>query len=73
MMTKRSIARRVCDLQYEMRELESKRSRSMAVILEALVRKTEPNAVELMYFRTYSAKIDEKREQMQALLRQLEK
>ena len=72
MSRRNEIAKELHILQEEMKILESKRSRSMAVILEALVSRVEPDAQELQYFRMYTAEIDIKREQLQKLTKELE-
>ena len=72
MSRKNEIVKELHILEEEMKLLESKRSRSMAVILEALVSRVEPDAQELQYFRTYTAEIDIKREQLQKLTKELE-
>ena len=45
----------------------------MASILESLISRTEPNQTEVQFFRTYTAQIDIKREQLQKLTKQLER
>lgn len=72
MSKKNSIAKELHNLEEEMKNLESKRSRSMAVILEALVSRVEPNEQDLQFFRTYTAEVELKREQIQKLTKELE-
>lgn len=73
MLNSRRLAKEIYALNEEMKQLESKRSRSMASILESLISRTEPNPTEVQFFRTYTAEIDIKREQLQKLTKQLEK
>lgn len=72
MSRKNSIAKELHALEAEMSILESKRSRSMAVILEALVSRVDPDPTELQFFRQYCCEIEVKREQVQKLTRELE-
>lgn len=60
-------------LEEEIKILEIKRSRSQAALIEALISKQEPTEADMQFFRTYSAEIEVKREQLQKLTSQLEK
>ncbi|MCI9182178.1 MAG: hypothetical protein HFG91_02010 [Acholeplasmatales bacterium] len=73
MLNTRRLAKEIYALNEEMKQLESKRARSMASILESLISRTEPNQTEVQFFRTYTAQIDIKREQLQKLTKQLER
>ena len=64
MSLKRDLAKKIETLEKEMQMLESKRSRSMAALLEALISRREPNEIELQYFRQYSSEIEFKREKL---------
>ena len=59
-------------LEEEIKILEIKRSRSIAVILESLISRTQPDDDDVQFFRTFTAEIEVKREQLQRLTRQLE-
>lgn len=59
-------------LKAEIREFESKRSRSMAVLLEAVISHTTPNETDVKFFRTYNGEIEMRRGHLQLLLKQLE-
>ena len=72
MSLKKDLAKEISILEKEMRELESKRDRSMAALMEAVVSKRDPEEVELQFFRQYTSEIEVKREQLQKLTKQLE-
>ena len=64
MSLKKDLAREISIIESEMKELESKRSRSMAALMEALISKKDPNESEMQFFRQYSAEIEVKREKL---------
>lgn len=71
-MSKRSsLQKEIKSLDEEIVILEVKRSRSMAAIIDALVKKSDPSDRDIEFFRTYSAEIEVKREQLQALTTQM--
>ena len=72
MLQRNKIAKEIHALEEEIKILEIKRSRSIAVILEARISRTTPNDEDVQYFRTFTAEIEIKREQLQKLTRQLE-
>ena len=72
MSKKGNLAKQINILQAEMNGLESKRSRSMASILEALVSGAKPNDDDLKFFRTFTAEIEMMRKDIQNLTRELE-
>ena len=72
MLQRNKIAKEIHALEEEIKILEIKRSRSIAVILEALISRTTPSDEDVQYFRTFTAEIEIKREQLQKLTRQLE-
>ena len=72
MLQRNKIAKEIHALEEEIKILEIKRSRSIAVILEALISRTTPNDEDVQQFRTFTAEIEIKREQLQKLTRQLE-
>ena len=71
MSLRKDLAKEINILEKEMRELESKRSRSMAALMEAVVSKREPEETELQFFRQYTAEIEVKREKLIELTEQL--
>ena len=71
MSLKRDLAREIQVLEDEIKELESKRLRSMASLLESVISKTEIGTDEARFFRTYSAEIEVKREKLIQLKKQL--
>ena len=58
-------------LENEIRELEVKRMRSMSALVEALISHTEPDAVELQFFRTFSSEIENRRNKIIATTNRL--
>ena len=64
MSLKKDLAREIEIIQKEMQELETKRSRSMAALMEALISKKDPDEFEMQYFRQYTAEIEIKRERL---------
>lgn len=71
MSLKKDLAKEISILEKEMRELESKRDRSMAALMEAVVSKRDPEEVELQFFRQYTSEIEVKRERLIELTEQL--
>lgn len=73
MSLKKELAREIKLIEEEIKELEVKRSRSEASIIEALISKTKPTDDDAVFFRTFTAEIEVKRERLQKLTRELEK
>ena len=73
MSLKKDLAREIAVLEKEMSELESKRVRSMAALMEALISRRDPNEMEMQFFRQYSAEIEIKREKLMELSERLKK
>lgn len=71
MSLRKDLAKEISVLEKEMRELESKRDRSMAALMEAVISKRDPEEVEMQYFRQYTAEIEVKRERLIELTEQL--
>lgn len=71
MSMKKDLAKEISIIEKEMHEIESKRTRSMAALVEALVSKESPNEREMQFFRQYSAEIEVKREKLIELNDQL--
>ena len=72
-MSKRNaLAKEIHALEEEIKLLEIKLNRSMRVVIEALVSREQPKDEDLQFFRTFSAEIDVKREQLQKLVKELE-
>ncbi|MCH5154904.1 MAG: hypothetical protein J1F71_06795 [Clostridiales bacterium] len=71
MSLKRDLAREIQVLEDEIKELESKRLRSMSSLLESVISKTEVSTDEARFFRTYTAEIEVKRERLIQLKKQL--
>lgn len=71
MSLKKDIAREIEILEKEMKELEYKRTRSMAALMESLISKRTPEETEMQFFRQYSAEIEVKREKLVDLTERL--
>lgn len=73
MSLKREIAKELNLIEQEIKILEEKRSRSQAVIIEALLSHVAPDETDVAYFRAFTQQINLKRERMQKLTEELEK
>lgn len=73
MSQKSSLAKEIHALEEEIKALEYKRARSMAVIMEAMLSRAIPDETDVQFFRAFNAEIEIKREQLQKLTKQLEK
>ena len=73
MSLKKDLAKEIAVLEREMSELEGKRVRSMAALMESLISRRDPNAFEMQFFRQYSAEIEIKREKLIELNERLKK
>lgn len=71
MSLKKDLAKEITLLEKEMRELEFKRTRSMAALMEAVISRRDPNEDEMQFFRQYTAEIEVKREKLIELTNQL--
>ena len=72
MSNKNKILKEIHVLEEEIKLLELKRSRSLASLLGSVISRTTPDETDVQFFRTFTAEIDVKREQLQKLSRQLE-
>lgn len=72
MSNKSKITKEIHVLEEEIKLLELKRSRSLASLMESVISRTSPDETDVQFFRTYTAEIDVKREQLQKLSKQLE-
>ena len=73
MSLKKDLAKEIEILEREMHELETKRTRSMASLMETLISRKDPEEFEMQYFRQYSAEIEIKRKKIVDLNDQLKK
>ena len=64
MSLKKDLAKEIGILEREMHELESKRVRSMAALMESLISRRDPEESEMQFFRQYTAEIEVKREKL---------
>ena len=71
MSLRKDLAREIALLEKEMQELENKRSRSMASLMESLISRRDPDEFEMQFFRQYTAEIEVKREKLIAMTKQL--
>ena len=67
MSLKKDLAKEIAMLEREMGELESKRVRSMAALMESLISRKDPEEREMQFFRQYTAEIEVKREKLIAM------
>lgn len=72
MSFKKELAKEINSLEEEIKQLEIKRSRSQASIIDSLISKQDPDEQDVQFFRTYSAEIELKREQLAKLSRKLD-
>lgn len=70
-MRRNKLAKEINILEKEISLLEAKRARSQAVIIEALISKTQPDDTDVQFFRTFTAEINVKREHLQELYTEL--
>lgn len=73
MSIKKELAREINMLEQEIKLLEEKRSRSQAVIIEALLSHVMPDERDVAYFRAFTEQINLKRERVQKLTTELSK
>ena len=73
MSIKKDLAKEIGVLENEMSELENKRVRSMAALMESLISRRDPNEFEMQFFRQYSAEIEIKLEKLIELNERLKK
>ena len=73
MSLKKDLAKEIGMLEREMSELESKRVRSMAALMESLISRRDPQESEMQFFRQYTAEIEIKREKLIDLNEKLKK
>ena len=73
MSLKKDLAKEIGILEKEMQELESKRARSMASLIESLISRRDPQEMEMQFFRQYTAEIEVKREKLIEMTERLKK
>lgn len=71
MSLRKELLKEIAILEGEIKELEIKRSRSEASLLEALISRREPDEEEARFFRQYTADIEVKREKLTILKKKL--
>lgn len=73
MSRRNKLAKELHFLEEEIKFLEIKRSRSQAALIEALISRSQPNDDDVQFFRTFTAEIEVKREQIRQLTSEIEK
>ncbi len=73
MSLKKDLAKEIRLLEDEIKELEIKRTRSLAALMESLISRKDPEEMEMQFFRQYTAEIDVKREKLGEITEQLKK
>lgn len=72
-MSKKSVLKKaIDDTEKAIDELEKKRNRSQAAVLEAYLRNNRPNNADVEYFLTYCKLIEVERENLQKLKDELQ-
>lgn len=71
MSLRKELAKEIQLLEGEMKELESKRMRSLSALMESLISKRDPEETEMQFFRQYTAEIEVKREKLIELTEKL--
>ena len=71
MSLRKDLAKEIQLLEGEIKELEIKRTRSMAALMESLISKREPEEDEMQFFRQFTAEIEVKRSKVADLTNQL--
>ncbi len=71
MSLRKDLAKEIQLLEGEIKELEIKRTRSMAALMESLISKREPEEDEMQFFRQFTAEIEVKRSKLADLTNQL--
>lgn len=68
MLKKRNLNKRIKQCKANIADLESKRSRSQAAIVSAILSHTEPNDEDVDFFNKFTALIDAERDTLRALV-----
>lgn len=72
MFEKRKLRKAIEASKKRIEEIEKKRSRSQAALVEAILTHTEPNDSDVEFFNNFTAQIDAERNHMHELIGQLE-
>lgn len=72
MSQKSQLIREIHFVEEEIKFLEIKRSRSQASLIESLIGGGSVEDTDAQFFRTYTAEIEVKREQLQKMVKQLD-
>jgi len=71
MFKKRRLKRGIKKCMANIQELERRRSRSQAALVEAILTRTEPDDEDVDYFNRFTTQIDEERDRLHALQKEL--
>lgn len=72
MSLKRDLEKEIQLLEAEIQNLEVKRSRSQASLIEAIISRRDPDESEVEFFRNFTNEIDVKRERLITVKKQLD-
>ena len=72
MFAKRKLRKQIKKAKEAIVELEQKRARSQAALIDALLKNEDPDDREVDYFNQFSEKIDGERERLRALTEEYE-
>ncbi|MBD5132051.1 MAG: hypothetical protein HDT28_05630 [Clostridiales bacterium] len=72
MSKKGELKREIADLEDELEALEQKRMRSLAALMTAVVKHTEPDRADLDFFQTFTDLIDASRSRLRQMKKELE-
>lgn len=72
MSKKSELAKEIRLAEEDIRELELKRSRSLAALVGAIIDNSAPAEADVAYFKAFTAQIDSKRTHLQKLTKELE-
>ena len=72
MFKKKKLKKEIETCKKRIAELEGKRSRSQAALVEAILTHTEPNDKDVDFFNMFTKQIEEVRDQMHVKMKELE-
>ena len=72
MFEKMKLKKQIEDLEEQIQNIEKKRSRSQAALVEAILTRVDPDDEDVDFFNKYTAEINELRDEMKVLQGRLE-
>ena len=72
MFEKAKLKKAIKNSKKQIEQLEQKRSRSQAALVEAILKQTEPDDQDVDYFNTFTEKIEAERNNLHKLMAELE-